>query len=204
MSHPVVNRLLWSLVTVLVVIGLGRVYDLAVGDGAIPAFTTRELTPLERERLVFQNTTAPLAQSNPARPSAEYWRGLQPTLALLRSVNPSVAEWVMGLYREGRIVFDLSLPVDHPAYQNTLAFQSPVVPYLMLAPGYWQQSDLEKAAILVHEYRHHRQSFPKLLSERMAQVLSLQVLFNPDATLLEEEAYRYQGEFYRALGYKRS
>lgn len=188
------------LLLLLAVIGLCRLVDAALGPDVVPGFRPVDTGRARTLILMSGNLTRGFGARADELDGDLYWEGLQGTVRLLELANPDVARWLLERHDRKRIVYNFRIPMDHPAYAGTLAFQSPVVPYLLLAPGFWEESDLDKAAVLVHEYRHSRQNFAKTMAERGWQLLTLKVLYAPDDNRLEDEAYLYQYGFYRAFG----
>lgn len=184
----------------LAVTGLCRLAELAMGPDEVSRFKSVDVSP-RIAALVSGNATAYLG---PDPAPDEAWHALQPTLQLLEAANPDIAAWLSDLHARNRIVHGFRLPIDHPAYEGSLAFQSPVIPYLMLSPGFYAEPDIDKAAILAHEFRHSRQNFAKVVGERAWQGFTLKVFFKPDDTRLEDEAYLYQSDFYKAYGLRPS
>lgn len=180
------------LMLALAVVGLCHVLDYVIGDGALPGFRPGKIKPAQLE------AGHPMLKSSGKK---DYLRALAAPIAILQATSPPIARWVTDLQKKDRIIYRFELPIDHPSYAGSLAFQSPLISYLLLSPGFWEQSDLDEAAILAHEYRHHRQNLFKLIAERASQVLSLRVIHDPDNNRLEDEAYLYQEKFYRAAGH---
>ncbi len=200
--HLLGKILLRFILLLLAVIGLCRFIDSALGPDRLADFQAVDTGRAQTLILMSGNLTQGFGSRADALDGDLYWEGLQGTVRLLELANPEIAGWLIDLHDRKRIVYNFRIPLDHPAYAGTLAFQSPVVPYLLLAPGFWEESDLDKAAILVHEYRHTRQNFAKTMAERGWQLLTLKVLYAPDDNRLEDEAYLYQYGFYRAFGMK--
>lgn len=180
------RKLLGWLGAAWVLVGVCHCLDAYWGDGALPGF--KAVRAIQKQAHITPVSTTDVTQA------------LKATRGILQQTSPAVAEWVWDLQRRDRIIHHFQIPIDHPDYTVTLAFQSPMVHYLLLAPAFWQQSDIDKAAILVHEYRHSRQNVAKVLAVRGWQFLTLQAVFRPDANQLEDEAYQYQAHFYQAVG----
>jgi hypothetical protein len=166
----------------LCVIGTCSVLDKIIGDGFLPAFTPSKYT---EQKAITQ-----------LKNGQDYQASLQTVFRILRTVNPPIAYWL----KRQTVQYQFVFPIDHPQYKETKALHIPFINMLLLGPGFWKETDLDKAAIIVHEYRHSRQNFAKTIGERTSQFLSGQAFLNPDATRLEDEAYLYQAAFYQAVG----
>lgn len=193
------KKLLGYGILLLAVIGLGEVYDKFVGDGPLAGFVPLSHAAPQLLPLKDRNTTGTLS----LRPvsGGQSWQALKVTRDILSASAPEVSAWLTERQAQGEILYDFVPPVEVSAYQDScLSYQSPLTRHLFLAPRFWLQTDGAKAMILVHEYRHSRQNFPKVMAERLAQVLSGSVFSNPNATRLEDEAFLYQRAFLHALG----
>ena len=168
-----------------------------MGDGDLPEFYSIPVEQLVEP--VTQNTTFYLADSDiPAKPQ-ERWFAMYHTLRILETVSPEIALWVADRHRRGMLIYDFNIPVDHSAYGTCYAYQSILTGHLLLSPHFWRLSDVEKAGVFVHEYRHSRQNFLKAMGWRAVQIISLRALSDPDDIVLENEAYLYQYQFYQAI-----
>lgn len=199
------NRLLFYLVRLariyilIVVLAMGCMFlGIMMGDGDMPPFY--DVPVAEIADPINQNTTAHLSNSKIPHNSQERWFALYHTLRILETVNPQVRLWVDRMQQNNLIVYDFDVPFDHPDYGTRYAFQSIFTGHLMLSPQFWTLDDIEKASIFVHEYRHSRQNPIKVMGFRALQVISLRAFSNPNAIGLEDEAYRYQYRFYKAIG----
>lgn len=164
-------------------IGACLVLDKIIGDGPLPTFIPGK----------YKIQTTPITQPKSTK---DYQTALQPVFQILRGTNPQIAFWL----KQQTIQYQFVFPIDHPQYKETKALHVPFVNMLILGPSFWKETELDKAAIIAHEYRHSRQNFAKVIGERTSQLLSLQTFINPDATRLEDEAYLYQAAFYKAVG----
>jgi len=188
------------LLLMLLVIAVSFVIGETIGDGDLPEFYSMPVEKLADP--VTQNTTAHLAQSKLPRRHEESWMALYHTLRILETASPEISDWVRDRNNKNLLILDFNIPVDHPSYSTTYAFQSVLTGHLLLSSHFWRLTDIEKAGVLVHEYRHSRQNFFKVMAGRAWQVLSIKGLLNPDESVLEDEAYLYQSEFYKAIGYR--
>jgi hypothetical protein len=176
----------------LATVGLCHTWDTAVGDGALP--TLRRL-PAHQNLAAYQNTTPHM---DTVRTPDDHWRALQPTLRLLRAVSPEIHEWVISVHAEKRLAYTL-LPI-HLAMSDgqVLAAYDKNDETLRIGTAFWQHRDGDKAAFLIHEYRHYRQNRAKVIGVLLAKLLSGRFTQYPSA--LEDEAFLYQHEAYQALG----
>jgi hypothetical protein len=182
-----------AILVILAVLGACAVLDKFIGDGPLPQFATAVHLG------GILNVTKPAEDPPPDR--RDYEAALQPAIGILRATAPDIAQWVTRHRDSGSIVYEFALPVEHArSTTGTLAFLLPAVDMLVLTRDFWEQTDVDKAGILVHEYRHSRQNLTRKIVERGSQVLSLQIFHDPEATTLEDEAYLYQLSFYHALG----
>ncbi len=159
-----------------------------------------ELSPKTRE-----NTTKHLACKKTFS-EKELWIALQPTLNIVRTLSPEIAKWVEQQYREGRFLFDPSNAVGPVAGLQA----SPVLRLLTGHSGeltlfrmFLALNDGEKAAALIHEFRHEKQ-FAQVgtMSKRILALLYSGQKFSDEAyiNVLEEEAFAYEKEALIALG----
>ena len=188
------------LILIVFVVAGCEIISTQVGDGDLPWLRTVGKSDPSINSLLGENRTEGFSKRMNEIDDALFWEGLQPSLKLLDATAPEMARWVVELHDKKRIVYNFDLPFDHPAYERTVAFQTPLFSTLLLAPGFYDEPDLDKAAILAHEYRHYRQNFPKTMAERGKQLLTLKLFTDPDSNRLEDEAYLYQASFYEAYG----
>jgi hypothetical protein len=184
-----------TLVMLLALVGGGQVYDAAIGDGPLPQMKQLSRVDPDLHQQALQNSTAELAWGGKReRTESEYWEALQPTLKILRTVSPEIAEWVESQRASGKLSYDLpSLHIE------PVAAYHPILRTLYINHDhFWGLKDGEKAAVLAHEYRHARQNIPKVTSSRLTQLLSGRFFEYP--CQLEDEAHLYEKALLEALG----
>lgn len=187
----------------VLITGLGTIYNTGVGDGKLPEFRSLQQAAPALTKTVMGNSTASLS---PTASQEEYWRALQPTLTLLRAISPEIADWVNTLHAKDRVV------CGNPAGSNLYNVDSDMALVggyriingkLYLAQDFWRQADGDKVATLAHEYRHYRENIPTVISGMVAQLLSGQ-LFSKDGLIYgserEDKAFLYTAKAYKALG----
>ncbi len=186
---------------------IGGTFKLATytpSDGPLPTLHSIQSTAPELIPGLRLNTTRKL--SNQDNVSAQdYWQGLQPTLSIVKAVAPEIHQWVQDQHSTGRIIYETKLSgkkIDADADSETIAGYQNRNKTLHLEKAFWSLSDGDKATVLIHEYRHSRQSTYKGAREGMIQFLQ----GDPQRyeSLIEDEAYQYQLEAYRALGLRPS
>jgi hypothetical protein len=181
--HSVPRYLVRYAALVLVLFGLLSLWE-AHGDGRIPVLTSLlPSTGINPSRL----SSLPCAAegvSDEAR-----WRGLAPALKILDEVNPQVAAWVRQKRADGSIAFfeDYRGGGDK---QRSLAKYDRLRRRLIVNRWLFCENDGTVAAILCHEYRHSRQSIPKLIRCALSFILTK----DGDSSILENDAVLYEQE----------
>ena len=161
----------------------------AQGDGPIPTFRPIPASAVLNPHQVSSGRCMLRCASD-----AERWAGLAPALAILKSTNPEIADWVERSHAEGRLVFTNHTKDDgdHVAYLAKFdLFQRE----LRIGPGLFAEPDGSIAAVLAHEYRHSRQKLPKVIS----YALSFVFLENGDPSIIENDAVLYEQAARRAI-----
>lgn len=176
----------------LALIGGGHVYDSVIGDGPMPKLNVIKRTAPSVAAKIYENNTASLAFRE-ATPE-QYWQALQPTLEILDAVAPEIGNWVRDRHQAGKILY--AMPGNAP--DDAIAGYQPMTRQLFLSNTFWRFSNGEKASTLAHEFRHSQQNIPKSIAVRMTQLITGDLLKYPSR--IEDEAYMYQLEFYRAVG----
>lgn len=119
--------------------------------------------------------------------AAERYAEMKGALALLDLACPHVSSWVKGRYRSGHLVFETSERGRYAAWN--FPFQCLIVNLAGL-----QESDLDLACTLAHEFRHSRQC------EFQAVRVTIARRFGVDKrNTVEDEAYEFEGRIRRAL-----
>jgi hypothetical protein len=195
------KRLMKSAKNVLILlaatIGGGNLYDAAVGDGPLPQFTPLAQSAPHLVGKLKENTTARLADQPTLSPD-QVWQALQPSLDILQAVSPEIAQWVHTMHQENRLHAN-GMHLVSAYYQSEIyAGYDQVRDQLILGPAFWKLSNGHKAATLAHEFRHARQNYPKIVSDKLTQLITLRG--HTDYCKVEDEAYLYQKNFYQALG----
>lgn len=184
------------LVLALVLLGACAIYEEAIGDGPMPRFNGVIRQP-ELLRSAHRNSTRMLPVVG-----ADYWQALGASRRLLTVTSPEIASWLYGLRQQGRLEFteprESVFLYAREAETSILAAYRPLNGKLYIGSSFWSISDGEKAAVLAHEYRHARQSFPKRLRRQVAQLLTWG-RFRYQSTL-EAEAFDYERQARFALG----
>jgi hypothetical protein len=154
------------------------------GDGRIPVFTSLVPTQGINPSRLSSLSCAAKGVSDESR-----WGGLAPALKVLDQVNPQVAAWVRRNHDEGTVAFfdDYRGAGDG---RSSLAKYDCLRRRLIVNRLLFCEKDGSMAAILCHEYRHSRQSLPKLL--RCA--VSFALTKDWDSSVLENEAVLYEQE----------
>ncbi|MBY0449534.1 MAG: hypothetical protein K2X01_02775 [Cyanobacteria bacterium] len=181
-------------ITYTTLIGGGEVYNHVVGDGALPRFSA--FMPYEKDTLL-ENTTAGLSPEALKKLSAEEkWQALQPTLKILNALSPDIADWVKTQHRQGNLSYGPpTLTLNGNSKDLILA--SFTMGSLKINTPFWQMPDGYKAATLVHEYRHSRQNWGKLLSVFGTKLLTADFAY---PSRIEDDAFLYEQEAIRAMG----
>ncbi|MGA2620710.1 MAG: hypothetical protein ABSF26_24055 [Thermoguttaceae bacterium] len=181
--HSVPRYLVRYSALVLALFGVLSLWE-AQGDGRIPGFTSL-LPPMGIDpSRVSSLHCAVEGVSDEVR-----WQGLTPALKILDHVNPQVAAWLRQKHADGSIAF-------FEDYRGTGDRHMALAKYdrlrRRLIVNHWLfcENDGTVAAILCHEYRHARQSLPKLV--RCA--LSFIVTKDGDPSILENDAVLYEQE----------
>jgi hypothetical protein len=195
------------------VVGGGYMYDQAVGDRNVPVFQlnvspeTKSGLPKHLDALLDNNTTSRfqpglslkrMVPENGNMTAEQGYQYLQPSLSIVRQVVPEIADWYAKMQQEGRLIFGTHERAEKLYGADVYAAYDQIRGTLNIGPGFWDMTELDKAANLVHEFRHAKQNMPKVISDRLGQALTLRIL--SDECRIEDEAYLYQEAFYRALG----
>jgi hypothetical protein len=195
------------------VVGVGYMYDQAVGDRHVPVFhlnanpETKSGLPQNLDALLDQNTISrfgPILSSKRIVPengkltAEEGYRLLQPSLSIVRQVVPEIADWYAKMQQEGRLIYGPHERAERAYGADVYAAYDQIRGTLHIGSAFWDMTELDKAANMVHEFRHARQNMPKVISDRLGQALTFRLL--SDECRIEDEAYLYQEAFYRALG----
>lgn len=186
---------------------IGGTFKLATytpSDGPLPTLHSIQSTAPDLIPGLRLNTTLKLSNQDHVQ-AQDYWQGLQPTLAIVKAVAPEIYQWVQDQHTTGLIVYEAKPhgeKIANDADSETIAGYHINHKTLHLERGFWTLSDGDKATVLIHEYRHSRQSTYKGAREGMIQFLQ----GDPQRyeSLIEDEAYQYQLEAYRALGLRPS
>lgn len=186
------------ILTLLILLGACTLYDQAIGDGRLPRLNDlsdiSQFTAQARENTTLSKLENPVAQPD--------WKNLAASRELLTAVSPEIAAWLYALHEQNRIIYDsphhLSAFYGKAPETPVLAAYEKLGGKLYLGDDFWVLNDGEKAAILAHEYRHSRQSWPKVLSHRLAQLIGGGQLHYQSS--LEAEAFAYERQVRSALG----
>ncbi len=175
-------------------IGGGEVYNHVVGDGPLPMFSR---VMVSHRDTLLKNTTAGLSPEALKKLSPEQkWQALQPTLDILNSLSPEIADWVKTQHRQGNLSYGPpTLTLNGTSTDSILA--SYTMGSLKINTPFWQMPDGYKAATLVHEYRHSRQNWGKLLSVFGTKILTGDFSY---PSRIEDDAFLYEQEAIRAMG----
>jgi hypothetical protein len=166
---------------VLVLLGLLNVWE-ACGDGPIPEFCY--LTPSQGLNPYLVSAPHCIRE---ATPDGTRWDGLAGPLKVLDKVNPRVAGWVREKRDRGQLRFtdggrrernNLCPLAKHDALDRTLTINR----------GLFAENDGTVATILCHEYRHSRQSLPKVVK----YAISFLVRAGGDSSIVETDALLYE------------
>jgi hypothetical protein len=181
--HSVPRYLVRYTALVLALFGLLSLWE-AHGDGRIPVFTSLlPPTGINPSRLSSLRCAVE-GVSDEVR-----WQGLAPALKILDEVNPQVATWIRRNHADGSIAFfeDYRGTGDK---QRSLAKYDRLRRRLIVNRWLFCEKDGTAAAILCHEYRHSRQSFPKLVRCALSFILAK----DGDWSILENDAVLYEQE----------
>lgn len=179
-------------------VGVASMLNEAKGDPPLPAFRSLHQTAPHLMPHLHRNPTAGWSARSQVLNPTGYWAGLQSSLAILRAINPSIALWLEDMHAHQRIRYRLLPLQKHVFGGQTYLSADPNQQVLRIGNAFWELPDWEKAAFLAHEYRHFRQNRAKMLASILSQLLSGQ--FRTYGSLLEDEAFLYQAEAYRAMG----
>ena len=183
-------------VLMLAFVGGAHLADYTIGDGEIPRFRNLYTQAPSLYCGLSGNSTPHLKNGGT---KAAFWQGMQPALKILAAINPSVANWVRGLQAEDRLEYQL-LPFQKVVFPwEIIAAYDANYRVLRFGTVFWTLPDGDKAAYLAHEYRHSRQNRGKVLANLTAKVFSGNLLTYGNR--LEDEAYLYQLDAYRAMNY---
>lgn len=127
--------------------------------------------------------------------SAEaHWHALQPSLSILKAINPDIAHWINRLNQNHRMLWK----------QHATLFNWPVLASydwrndtFYLGPEFWKLQEGEKAAVLAHEYFHYRQNRFWLIADTLQEGLTGKLSEYGSRT--EDEAHLYQWYAYQAM-----
>lgn len=194
LAKPMLN----IVVLLLAMVGLAHVLDYASGDGSLPRFRSLRDSASHLQGRLYRNRSLKLARQEVSISTADGWQAMQPAFFLVRAIAPEIADWLNRMHTRNRIVYRL-LPLQRHFFSRQIYLSSNVNwGVLNVGPAFWNLRDGDKAAFLIHEYRHFRQNRPKVIASLTAEVLSGTL---PEyGSVLEDEAFLYQNEAYRALG----
>ena len=195
----VIKRLCNILLLLLIVIGLGSVWNAVIGDGSLPRLSTLQHFSPMQVKLAQYNSTGNLPVSTIR---SAYWEALSPSRSLLLSISPQLSQWLLDLHLRQHI--KVQEPEDIYQTYHVASSETLLAAYrynedtLYLGEAFWQLSDGQKVTVLAHEYRHSRQNFGKRMSVQLAQWMGLGQLqaYSP----LEDEARDYERQAAIALG----
>jgi len=183
----------------LIIIGLGTVWNATIGDGSLPQLTALTHLSPKQAQLAQHSTTANLPITTIR---SSYWEALSSSRSLLLSLSPQLAQWLLNLHLRQHI--KIQDPDDiHQTYH--VSSETPLLAAyrfnedtLYLGEAFWKLSDGQKVTVIAHEYRHSRQNFGKRLSVQLAQWMGLGQL--QAISPLEDEARDYERQAANALG----
>lgn len=175
-------------VVVLALIGLIGILD-AHGDGPIPYFVSLLPTKNLDPNLC---TTRECAEKGVV--AAERWKGLSRPLKILHQVNPEIAKWLQEQNSRGAIVYSDS---DIQSVDKCLALAKydTMSGKLTINRLLFAEHQGNIAVILAHEFRHSRQSYPKLFR----YTLSFLFCKGGDPSIVENDAEIYEQEAKNAI-----
>jgi hypothetical protein len=124
-----------------------------------------------------------------------HWRALQPALSLLNAIQPDIAQWMVQLNREKRMLWK---PLPTLFNWPVLASYDWRLNYFYLGPEFWKLNEGDKAAVIAHEYFHHRQNKPWMLGDTMLETVTGKLSEYGSRT--EDEAHLFQLAAYQAMG----
>jgi hypothetical protein len=154
----------------------------AAGDGPLPAFTDLLAPCGINPTRVSSSHCFRLGTSAEAR-----WAGLAPALAILDRVNPDVAAWVRDEKQGDNLVFTDSYQCENDQFPP-LAKYDHFRGTLTVNRGIFAENDGTAASLLCHEYRHSRQSLPKVV----LHALSFLIRPGGDSSIVENDAMLYE------------
>lgn len=187
------------MIILIAIIGLGTIYDEAIGDGPLPRLNRIAAIKPSVTEMARQNSTRHL----PAQATAiAKWNALSPSRDLLTGVSPQISAWLYELQQQERIIYSepqesLSL-YPMPKDTEAIAAYRHINGRLYLGNAFWRLSDGQKVAVLAHEYRHSQQSLPKRISRQLAQLAGMGH-FDYQSPI-EEEAFAYERQALSAVG----
>jgi hypothetical protein len=198
-GRAMAQRVLRFALLLVLLVGVGTVWDAGIGDGALPQLNNLKQSAPELVPLAQANSTAHLPLETAQR---QYWESLSASRTLLLSLSPQIAYWLFTLNQQGHIV--AHTPDDvHQTYR--VAADTPLLAAyrhsenrLYLGEAFWQLSDGQKVAVIAHEYRHARQNPGKRLGYQLAQWMTLGQLHHESP--MENEAMAYERQARTALG----
>lgn len=190
----IIHQLLRGFSLLLILLGLCTLYDQGMGDGTLPGLNDIS-TVAELRTLAGQNRTQDLKTSGD-------WDALRPARRLLVNLSPTLGDWLYTLHQQNRIVYHSPVGVQAHYHQTqtvpVLAAYEFWSGRLYLGPDFWKLSEGEKVAVLAHEARHARQNWAKIISQRLALLITRGHL--PYDNPLEAEAFDFERQARVALG----
>jgi hypothetical protein len=175
-------------ILVLAIFGGLSIWD-AHGDGRIPIFVS--LLP----GCGINPAHIPGAPCSERGTSAAVrWQGLSSSLKILDEVNPEIAKWVRQRQDAGAVVFSDADLISNDQCAALAKYDS-LSGKLTIQRGLFAQRDGNIAAIFAHEYRHSRQSYPKIVR----YALSFMFAKGGDSSIVENDAEIYERQAKNAI-----
>lgn len=186
------------LILMVAIIGLAQVVSVGIGDPVLPRMFSFDQYGNRHQQVLYRyDSTAYLSGKHDTVTQGTYWASLQSTIAILQVTNPDVAMWLDTLRREDKVRFRLMRVQQRIWGARVQASFNVFTGKLHIGESFWRMRNGDRAAILVHEYVHDRQSRIKIFADVMTELLAGRL--GEYGSRLEDEAHLYQWECYRAM-----
>ncbi len=186
------------LILIVAIIGLAQVVSVGVGDPVLPRMFDFDQYGNGHQKVLYRyDSTAFLSGQHDKVSQDTYWASLQSTIAILQVTNPDVTMWLDTLRRQDKVRFRLMRVQQRIWGSRVQASFNVFTGKLHIGESFWRMRNGDRAAILVHEFVHDRQSRIKIFADVMTELLAGRL--GEYGSRLEDEAHLYQWECYRAM-----
>lgn len=182
MFHAVCKYTLYLMILIIVVLGVGEMYD-----GIFP----EKVPPVNNIGILSEEAKLARVVNSDWREFTtpdENWQNMRPAVRILDKVCPEAADWVINQWSSGKIIWETT-------YDGTYAKYDYITGCLHLNESMLGRNYGLNAITLAHEFRHSRQSF----SRNVKCVIFTMILREHQSYIIENDAYGFEREVHLAI-----